>query len=62
KNAGLAYGQEDNFKDQAGFYTGAYKNSFDQFFGKGMKKQAEQKSGARPVNTDALFESYFKCK
>lgn len=62
KNAGQPDGQEDYYKDLAAFYTGAYKNSFDQFFGKGMKKQAEQKSGARPVNTDALFESYFKCK
>lgn len=54
--------QEDYYKDLAAFYTGAYKNSFDKFFGAGMKKAAKQESGARPVNTDKLFESYFKCK
>ncbi len=54
--------QEDCYKDLAAFYTGAYKNSFDKFFGAGIKKPAEQESGVRPVNTDKLFESYFKYK
>lgn len=54
--------KEDYYKDLATFYTGAYKNSFENFFGKGMKKQTGQVSGARPMNTDTLFESYFKCK
>ena len=54
--------QEDYYKDMAAFFTGAYKNSFDKFFGAGMKKPTEQESGARPVNTDKLFESYFRCK
>lgn len=61
-NAGQSGGQEAYYKDLAAFYTGAYKNSFDTFFGKGIKKQTKQESGARPMNTDALFESYFKCK
>lgn len=61
-NARQSDKQEDYYKDMAAFYTGAYKNSFDKFFGAGMKKQTEQESGARPVNTDKLFESYFKCK
>lgn len=54
--------QEANYQDLAAFYTGAYKNSFEKFFGAGMKKQTGQERGARPMNTDALFESYFKCK
>lgn len=62
KNAGQADSQEAYYGDLAAFYTGAYKNSFDQFFGKGMKKQTKQESSARPMNTDAFFESYFKCK
>lgn len=61
-NAGQPGGQEADYKDLAAFYAGAYKNSFDKFFGKGMQKQMKQESGARPMNTDALFESYFKCK
>ena len=52
--------QEDYYKDLEAFFTGAYKNSFDKFFGAGMKKPTEQESGARPVNTDKLFESFFK--
>lgn len=54
--------QEDYYKDLAAFYTGAYKNSFDKFFGAGIKKQTGQESGAAPINTDKLFESYFKCR
>lgn len=60
-NAGQPGGQEADYKDLAAFYAGAYKNSFEQFFKKGMQKQAKQESGARPMNTDALFETYFKC-
>ncbi len=60
--AGQSGGQEAAYRDLAAFYTGAYKNSFENFFGKGMQKQTKQESGARPMNTDALFESYFKCK
>lgn len=59
-NARQAEKQEDYYKDMEAFFTGAYKNSFDKFFGAGMKKPTEQKSGARPVNTDKLFESFFK--
>lgn len=62
KNAGQPEQKEDVYKDLAAFYTGAYKNSFEKFFGAGMKKQTGQESGARPMNTDTLFESYFKCK
>lgn len=54
--------QEDYYKDLAAFYSGAYKSSFDKFFGAGMKKSTEQQSGARPVNTDKMFEAFFKCK
>lgn len=39
----------------------AYKNSFEQFFKKGMQNQAKQESNVKPMNTDALFETYFKC-
>lgn len=60
-NAGGPRGQEADYKDMAAFYAGAYKNSFEQFFKKGMQKQTKQESGARPMNTDALFETYFKC-
>lgn len=60
--AGQPGGQEADYKDMAAFYAGAYKNSFEQFFKKGMQKQAKQESGARSMNTDALFESFFKCK
>lgn len=59
-NARQAEKQEDYYKDMEAFFTGAYKNSFDKFFGAGMKKPTEQESGARPVNTDKLFESFFK--
>ncbi len=59
--AGQPGGQEAAYKDMAAFYAGAYQISFEQFFKKGMQKQAKQESGARPMNTDALFESYFKC-
>lgn len=62
KNAGQAGGQEADYKDMAAFYAGAYKNSFEQFFKKGMQKQAKPENNAKPMNTDALFESYFKCK
>lgn len=54
--------QEDFYKDLAAFYSGAYKSSFDNFFKKGMEKPTEQKNGAKPVNTDKLFESFFKFK
>lgn len=62
KNAGQPDRREDVYKDLAAFYTGAYKSSFENFFGAGMKKQTGKESGARPMNTDTLFESYFKCK
>lgn len=62
KNSGQPDNREAYYQDLAAFYTGAYKNSFDTFFGKGIKKQNKQESGARPMNTDTLFESYFKCK
>lgn len=62
KNAGQPERQEESYRDLAAFYTGAYKNSFEKIFGKGMNKKTEQENGVRPMNTDALFESYFKCK
>lgn len=47
----------------AAFFGGKYQNSFEQFFGfrpeGGQKKQS---SAAGPVNTDKLFESFFKVK
>lgn len=52
--------QDNDYKDLAAFYSGAYKASFDKFFGAGMKKQAGQDTAAGSVNTDKLFESYFK--
>lgn len=59
-NARQSDKQEEHYKDLAAFYTGAYKNSFDKFFGAGMKKPDKQESGTKPVNTDQLFESFFK--
>ena len=62
KNAGQPNQKEDVYKDLAAFYTGAYKNSFEKFFVAGVKKQTGQENDVRPMNTDTLFESYFKCK
>ena len=62
KKSGQYDKQENYYKDLEAFYTGAYKNSFDKFFGAGINKQTDMESGARPVNTDKLFESFFKCK
>lgn len=54
--------QENYYRDLEAFYTGAYKNSFDKFFGAGLNGQTAKKSDAQPVNTDRLFESFFKFK
>lgn len=54
---------ENNYRDMSAFFGGKYRNSFEQFFGfdpEGKKKT--QVKGAGPVNTDKLFESFFKVK
>ena len=45
--AGQPGGQEADFKDLAAFYAGAYKNSFEQFFKKGMQKRENPECGRR---------------
>lgn len=46
-NAGQSGGQEAYYKDLAAFYAGAYKNSFEQFFKKGMQKRENPECGRR---------------
>lgn len=53
---------ENNYKDLAAFYSGAYKNSFEKFFGLGSDGKAKKDTGAKPVNTDKLFEAFFGIK
>lgn len=62
KNGHQVDKQDNNYKDLAAFFTGEYKNSFDNFFGKNIKSNTEQDVAAKSVNTDKLFESYFRCK
>lgn len=57
--AGKKERQENNYGDLAAFFGGKYKNSFEQFFGAAPGKQKED-TGQNPVNTDKLFESFFK--
>lgn len=45
--AGQPGGQEADYKDLAAFYAGAYKNSFEQFFKKGMQKRENPECGRR---------------
>lgn len=47
KNAGKSDKKEGNYKDLAAFYTGAYKNSFEKFFSKGMQKRENPECGRR---------------
>lgn len=54
---------ENNYRDMAAFFGGKYQNSFEQFFGFHPEgKGKNQVKGAGPVNTDKLFESFFKVK
>lgn len=54
---------ENNYRDMAAFFGGKYQNSFEQFFGfKPEGKEKSQSRAAGPVNTDKLFESFFKVK
>lgn len=53
---------ENSYGDPGAFFSGAYQNSFEKFFGfeaKGTDVNAK-KSG--PVNTDKLFEAFFGMK
>lgn len=55
--------KENNYRDMAAFFGGKYQNSFEQFFGFSPEsKQKNQSRGADPVNTDKLFEAFFKVK
>lgn len=45
--AGQPGRQEADYKDLAAFYAGAYKNSFEQFFKKGMQKRENPECGRR---------------
>lgn len=55
--------KENNYRDMAAFFGGKYQNSFEQFFGfRPEGGQKNQSSAAGPVNTDKLFESFFKVK
>lgn len=62
ENRGQTFKQDNNYGDMAAFFSGEYKNSFDKFFKAGLKKTPGKDTGARPVNTDKLFESFFKYK
>lgn len=54
---------ENNYRDMAAFFGGKYQNSFEQFFGfRPESKEKNQSRAAGPVNTDKLFESFFKVK
>ena len=45
------------------FFSGKYQNSFEQFFGFHPEgKGREQEKAENPVNTDKLFEAFFKVK
>lgn len=55
--------KENNYRDMAAFFGGKYQNSFEQFFGfKPESREKNQSRAADPVNTDKLFESFFKVK
>lgn len=54
--------QGNNYKDLAAFYSGKYKESFDRFFGEKIMQPEDQAVDAKQVNTDKLFEAYFKYK
>ncbi len=54
---------ENNYSDMAAFFSGKYHSSFEQFFGIHPESKGKgQTKGAGPVNTDKMFESYFKVK
>lgn len=54
---------ENNYRDMGAFFGGKYQDSFEQFFGFGSKDKGKKEvKGASPVNTDKLFEAYFKVK
>lgn len=52
---------ENNYVDMTAFFSGKYQNSFEQFFGF-KPEEKEQIKGTGPVNTNKLFESFFKMK
>lgn len=55
--------RENNYRDMAAFFSGKYQNSFEQFFGFNPDgKRKEQGKAENPVNTDKLFEAFFKVK
>lgn len=55
--------RENNYRDMSAFFSGKYQNSFEQFFGFNPDgKRKEQKKAENPVNTDKLFEAFFKVK
>ncbi len=55
--------KENNYRDMSAFFSGRYQNSFEQFFGfHPGEKGKEQKKSDNPVNTDKLFEAFFKVK
>lgn len=55
--------KENNYGDMSAFFSGKYQNSFEQFFGFHPEgKEKEQKKAENPVNTDKLFETFFKVK
>ena len=54
--------QENNYGDPTAFFGGACQNSFEKFFGFGaMGTEAKAKEAGR-VNTDKLFEAFFRVK
>ncbi len=55
--------KENNYRDMSAFFSGKYQNSFEQFFGFHPEgKGREQEKAENPVNTDKLFEAFFKVK
>lgn len=55
--------KENNYRDMYAFFSGRYQNSFEQFFGfRPEEGGKEQKRAENPVNTDKLFEAFFKIK
>lgn len=54
--------QPGQYSDLSAFFKGEYKNSFDKFFGINPDQKNEKAADAKHINTDRLFESYFKYK
>lgn len=54
--------RENAYGDMSSFFSGKYQDSFEQFFGPGPKAKQTKQDKTAPVNTDKIFNSFFKVK